>query len=253
MRHRSPGVPPSSGAGRVDVGGDRHVLQRNVAATSRVRTARQSCSFRSSRRSDHRRAGDGSIPALRSMHHKLGFKQRLVDGVPDPNHSQKWDASYPALEAGTFWRVCRTDGPSVSATPMAPSTHPQLQGFRITDIDGHSVIERVGGFAVSGSVGRIRYVTTDAEVAPTLDTLWRFAEFVGIGNYTTRGLGRVRVETQLAHYRKSRESNTRVTYSPQKCRATCRSKTQTLSSHGQDSQFHSTGLTAQVCRPFLPF
>lgn len=103
--------------------------------------------------------------------------------------------SYPAFEAGRILsglqsRWNRHVGDVYGSIDVSAA----LSSVRITDIDGHSVIHRIGGFTVSGFVGHIRYVTADPESAAPVDLLWRLGEFVGVGSYTTRGLGRIRME-----------------------------------------------------------
>jgi CRISPR-associated endoribonuclease Cas6 len=65
----------------------------------------------------------------------------------------------------------------------------------VTDIDGANQVVTVNHLTVSGFVGRIRY-TCDAtpDVCAAVDRLMRLAPYAGIGAYTTRGFGLVRLE-----------------------------------------------------------
>ena len=64
----------------------------------------------------------------------------------------------------------------------------------ISDVDGRSQMLPLAGLTVSGFLGRVRYVCPDPVVAELFDRLLRFAEYAGIGRYTTRGLGVIRLE-----------------------------------------------------------
>ena len=63
---------------------------------------------------------------------------------------------------------------------------------------GTNEVFPLADMTVSGFVGRIRYVCEDPSTAGTVDTLVRFAEYAGIGSYTPRGLGVVRLEPTWA-------------------------------------------------------
>ena len=64
----------------------------------------------------------------------------------------------------------------------------------VTDIDGRNEVCRVGRIAVSGFVGRVRYEVGRGADPVRFAALSRFAAIAGVGAYTTRGLGRVRLE-----------------------------------------------------------
>lgn len=81
----------------------------------------------------------------------------------------------------------------VDGEPIDPASR-LASSVWVSDIDGHSEVLSVERLTVSGFLGRIRYVCNDRAFSATFDTLMRFAEFAGLGRYTTRGLGTVRLE-----------------------------------------------------------
>jgi CRISPR-associated endoribonuclease Cas6 len=65
----------------------------------------------------------------------------------------------------------------------------------VTDIDGANEVLRINNLTVSGFVGRIRYACDGPpDTRAAVDRLMRLAPYAGIGAYTTRGLGQVRLE-----------------------------------------------------------
>jgi len=66
----------------------------------------------------------------------------------------------------------------------------------LTDIEVSSQVALVNGRVVSGFTGRLRFACDAApEVAAAVDRLVRLAPYSGVGAYTTRGFGTVRVES----------------------------------------------------------
>lgn len=77
--------------------------------------------------------------------------------------------------------------------PLEENPKPWRQIW-VSDIDGHSELLHLPGLTVSGFLGRIRYVCDDQVMAHTFGRLLRFAEFAGVGRYSTRGLGAIQLE-----------------------------------------------------------
>lgn len=77
-------------------------------------------------------------------------------------------------------------------------TRTELQSVWVTDLDGRNEVLQLNGSTVSGFVGRIRYECDDEKVAKSVDRLLRLAAYIGVGSYTTKGLGVVRLEPTWA-------------------------------------------------------
>lgn len=163
-----------------------------------------------------RRLGDRVTPGSRI---KLGKQHGTILTSPQPMATRDW-ARLAEPTAASAWQVSFLSPTSFSngsrfspwpdPTPMGRSliqrwnaVHPYSKvvvepnawsKVWVSDIDGHSETLRPAGLTVSGFLGRIRYVCTDPVVAGVFDRLLQFAEFAGVGRYTTRGLGTVRLE-----------------------------------------------------------
>jgi CRISPR-associated endoribonuclease Cas6 len=98
---------------------------------------------------------------------------------PDPasllrSLASRWNALYTA-----------------ETTPITV-THQRCANIWISDLEGRTNTLTVGPLTLSAFVGRVRYVADDDDTASALTRLLRFAEYAGVGSYTTRGLGRIR-------------------------------------------------------------
>ncbi|MBN1173571.1 MAG: CRISPR system precrRNA processing endoribonuclease RAMP protein Cas6 [Micromonosporaceae bacterium] len=88
------------------------------------------------------------------------------------------------------WKTCAP--PDMSPLVLNLATEPVW----LTAIEVSSRIVRVDGRIVSGFTGRLRLACdAPAEVAGAVDRLLRLAPYCGVGAYTTRGFGTVRLET----------------------------------------------------------
>ncbi len=91
------------------------------------------------------------------------------------------------------WRTCAPAGLPPLVLDLA--TEPVW----LTAIAVSSRTVRVGGLLVSGFTGRLRLACdAPAEVAGAVDRLLRLAPYCGVGAYTTRGFGTVRLDPATA-------------------------------------------------------
>jgi CRISPR-associated endoribonuclease Cas6 len=99
---------------------------------------------------------------------------------PDPGSllrslASRWNTLYAAQTA------------TIDVTPE------RCANIWISDLEGRSETLSIRPLTLSAFVGRVRYVADD-DTAGALTRLLRFAEYAGVGSYTTRGLGRIRRE-----------------------------------------------------------
>lgn len=91
--------------------------------------------------------------------------------------------------------------------------HPASAAVWVSDVEGRNDVfsikagrarpgspagAREGIVTVSGFRGRIRYVSESDAATTTYGTLLQFAQFAGVGRYTTHGLGKVRLQPTWA-------------------------------------------------------
>lgn len=75
----------------------------------------------------------------------------------------------------------------------------QVGSIWVSDVDGRNeIVTARKGLTMSGFLGRIRYVCEDTETAEVFHKLLHFAEYSGMGRYSTHGLGTVRLEPTWA-------------------------------------------------------
>lgn len=70
----------------------------------------------------------------------------------------------------------------------------QWRHIWVSDIDGHSEVLHQTNLTISGFLGRIRYVCEHPATAQIFGQLLHFAEYAGLGRYSTRGLGAIQLE-----------------------------------------------------------
>lgn len=118
--------------------------------------------------------------------------------------SQRWELNF--LTPGTFRRDGRLSPWPEPLTivrslrerwnflhPHDPIGHidprEMARNVWVSDVDGHSEPLRIASMHASGFVGRLVIRCDSQTLAPDIDRLIKFAEFGGVGSYTTRGLG----------------------------------------------------------------
>ncbi|WP_267618122.1 CRISPR system precrRNA processing endoribonuclease RAMP protein Cas6 [Gordonia bronchialis] len=67
-------------------------------------------------------------------------------------------------------------------------------GAFVSDIDGHNTVLRLHSMTVSGFLGSMRFEYATDQSAHLFSRMWALAEHVGVGAYTTAGLGCVAIE-----------------------------------------------------------
>ncbi len=101
--------------------------------------------------------------------------------LPDPESvvrsmSSRWEALAP--DGCALRRLGPTD----------------VRSLWVSDIAGRNEVIDIGGTVVSGFLGSVRYRADDDAAARVFGALLRFGRVGGVGAYTARGLGVVRVE-----------------------------------------------------------
>ncbi len=116
--------------------------------------------------------------------------------------------SSPFPDPGSMLRslASRWNALYAAQTTAIEITHERCASVWISDLDGRTDTlkiplkqrnaapgksEYVKPLTLSAFVGRVRYVADNHDSATALTGLLRFAEYAGVGSYTTRGLGRI--------------------------------------------------------------